>query len=172
VSDAPRAATEQQKELKNPPSTESLATIPAGQALPPPSPVHQRLEDEIRKILADSKWPPDIEKAWLIRALAILRVANGHEVTYRLIMGSQIYLLLAANTPTPPNREREREMYDLAKINFPDIYTNFQFDPWLNWLAAIGFVQIDVAGLIRITPLGQDFLHYLVNNSLTSPKPG
>src|SRR5262249_1573960 len=116
------------------------------------------------------KIAPDVEKAWLIRAVAIFRVWAAHERTYRLITGSQLELLLRANT-APVKTDTARQMYETAKANHPNWYNDFAFETWVSFPMNVGFLREEPSGL-RITLLGQDFLHYLINNSLTGPKYG
>ncbi|HEY1314997.1 MAG TPA: hypothetical protein VGE92_14045, partial [Steroidobacteraceae bacterium] len=44
--------------------------------------------------------------------LSMLRIQHGHEVVYRLITGSQMNVLLLANTPAAINMTKAREIYD------------------------------------------------------------
>jgi hypothetical protein len=48
----------------------------------------------MRRTLDQFKLPPDMEQAWLIRAFCNGRFRAGHERNYRIILGSQIQLLL------------------------------------------------------------------------------
>jgi hypothetical protein len=171
-------AVNQQRELEQvKPAGE---TVHATHVLPPPNPALDQFEQEIQTLLAEIKLPPELEKAWLIRIVAHWRVMYGHEVTYRMIVGSQITLLLLANTISPPNTAKARELYEVARTTYPEIYTNFTFETWINWPVMRGLlirhvsdeaVSSDVV-LFKITPLGQDFLLYLFNNSLTAGKVG
>jgi hypothetical protein len=70
---------------------------------------------------------------------------------------------------------RAHQIFDAAKAKFSDVYTNFSFEPWLHFLLNTKLEQTPTLGVeqvVRITPLGQDFLRYLVTNKLTSPKAG
>jgi hypothetical protein len=171
----PEAIAEQQKKLEAP-ATANRDTVPASHAMPPASPVYAPIEQQISDEFAKLKLPTDLERAWLTRGIAIFRVARAHEAIYRLILGSQITLLLQANS-APPDMVRARAIYDAAKEAFPDFYTNFDFDNWVGFPVNMGFLRLEDFGIerpavLKITPLGQDFLHYLVSNSLTTPKPG
>jgi hypothetical protein len=166
---------EQQKTLEPPTSAAAALSVPVESAFPAPMEIYKAIESEVTTALETSKFPPDLQKAWLIRAVAVNRVMRGHEMVYRLILGSQIELLLAANSAPPPDMTRTHQIFDAAKSAFPNIYSNFTFEAWLHYLLNAGIIKIDqvsVEQVLRITPLGQDFLHYLVNNNLTSPKAG
>src|SRR5262249_53781913 len=143
------------------------ATVPATAALPPPSNIYASIEEQVKDALATAKLPADVEKAWLIRFVATWQIARAHEIVYRLILGSQLGLLLRANTASPPNADSAREMYEAAKTAYPDLYKDFSFETWIRFPINAGREE---ASVLRITPLGQDFLHYLVHNSLTSQK--
>ena len=169
----PKAAAEQQKEAESSAQEPRLPMVPANAALPPPSDVHAPIEREIRTAL--DNLPAEVKQAWLIRAFAVARVERIHEIVYRLIFGSQLDLVLAANTQTPPDKAGAAQIYERARAAFPDAYAAFNFDAWLHFPIAMGLLTLSPAGAgaesIRITPAGRDFLHYLVNNSLTGPKP-
>jgi hypothetical protein len=172
--DAPRAAIAQQKE-ENPTVKTELPTVPASHAMPPRNELYIALESELRKTVEDLKMPPELERAWLIRTIAVARVDRAHEISYRTILGSQIALMLLANTAAPPDMERARAMYEEAKAAHPSIYENFAFETWVHYPLNVGLLRLDNssgAALIRITHAGQDFLRYLVDNGLTSAKIG
>jgi hypothetical protein len=165
---------EQQKALE-PPSAIAASMVRADAIRPPPLEIYAEIERETSTVLEASKYPPDLQIAWLTRAVAVHRVLRDHEIVYRLILGSQIELLFAANTAPLPNMVRAHQIFDAAKARFSDLYINFSFDAWLQFLLNTKLVQTPTLGVeqvVRTTPLGQDFLRYLVNNNLTSPKAG
>jgi len=172
-------AVEKQKQVEGTVGTATLAapdTVPASRMMPPPSELYAPIEQQIRGALTEAKLSNDLEKAWLIRSLAVTRVQRQHEIIYRLVLGSQISLMLLANTPNPPTIEKAREIFEQAKSTFPAIYTNFKFDAWKQFPINVGLLRTDVttagATVLRMTPAGRDFLHYLVDNALTEGKVG
>jgi hypothetical protein len=164
------SSEQEQKKIETPIVTTGV-TVPATTALPPPSNIYAPIEQGLKDALATVKLPAEAEKAWLIRFVATGQIARAHEIVYRLILGSQLALLLQANTASPPNRGRAQEMYEAAKTAYPDFYKDFSFEAWIRFPINAGLVR-EEASVLRITPLGQDFLHYLVHNSLTNPKQG
>ena len=174
----PTNTAEQQKKTVTPAdATASVTTVPAQAVAPPPvSEAYAGIEKQIFDTLIAENYPRDLERAWLVRAIAIARVWRAHEITYRLILGSQLSLLLVANSLSPPDTNAARAIYDNAKAAFPAVFENFSFDTWLNWPINSSLIKADqtnpARSIIRITPLGQDFLHYLVANSLTANKAG
>jgi hypothetical protein len=169
-----KVAVEQQKAAPAPAQGQA-DTVPASHAMPPPIVIYESIEEGVRRTLASAKAPTDVEKAWLVRAIAVARINHAHEMTYRIIMGSQISLLLFANTNAPPDLQHARALYDQATVSFPELYTNFSFENWVQYPINVGLAGLDNAvppSRIRITAIGQDFLHYLVSNGLTYPKYG
>jgi hypothetical protein len=84
-------------------------------------------------------------------------------------------LLLQANTASPPDLARARALYEQAKAAFPQFFPTFSFENWIAWPVHRGLISregdADTA-TFKITPIGQDFLHYLINNGLTEGKQG
>ena len=172
-------AVEKQKQMEGPIGAKAVAapdTAPASHRMPPSSDVYGPVEHQIRTALTGAKLSSDLEKAWLIRSLAEARIQRGHEMVYRLVLGSQINLILLANTANPPTIERAREIFEQAKLSFPTIYTKFEFDAWKQFPINVGLLRTDTTtegvSIFRITPVGRDFLHYLVDNTLTEGKAG
>jgi len=174
LSDAAQPAAEQQKTLNASPKAPD--PIPSTQVPPPPPSVPvAAIEAEIEAALRNVGLSQELQRAWLIRMVAVLRLARGHEIEYRLILGSQLGLLVQANSVTPPTMSQARQVYEAAKAANPELYRTFPFETWIHWPVSAGLLRVDTSGpeqLLRITPIGQDFLHYLVDNSLTSPKAG
>jgi hypothetical protein len=69
---------------------------------------------------------------------------RAYEIGYRLVLGSQINLMLLANTPNPPTIEKAREIFEQAKSSFPAMYTNFEFDAWKQFPINVGLLRTDV----------------------------
>ena len=164
---------QQQKQIAKPANAE---TNSGESPPPPPSPAMRPIEESIAAAVSASNAPEEVKRAWLIRAVAIARLERAHETTYRLIMGSQIALLLQANTGTAFDVDASRAIYEEAKAKYPEIYKAFEFEAWLNWPANTGLLKIEPdtsnRSVIEITEIGKDFLHYLVGVGLTSPKIG
>jgi hypothetical protein len=143
--------------------------------MPPPYEAYGPLEEAVRNALPADR-VPEVQQAWLIRGLVMTSVMRTHDAVYRLIFGSQLDLLLQANTPSPPNTEQARAMYDVAAANFPEMYTDFSFDAWLDFPIRMALLRVEPVAnrpaLIRVTPLGRDFLHYLVNSGQTERRAG
>lgn len=149
------------------PSTNNVA------APPPPDLATQPIETEIKDTLRQMIMADDIKIAWLVRALARTRIEKNHETNYRLIVGSQLTMLLQANTPAHLTYTAARAIYDAASVQYPDMYPKFDFDNWVSWPKNAGLIEVVGASpdaKIQITAYGRDFLQYLVAYGLTSPK--
>lgn len=167
-------ASEQQQQKK----FEKQPTLDASSAeLPPPpaSPAIASIEASISATLSVSTASTEVKQAWIVRNLAVARIERAHEITYRLIMGSQIALLLHANTGVPVEMSVARSIYDDAKAAYPEIYKAFEFQNWLVWPANSGLTTLEQVVdrmVVQITDIGKEFLHYLVTAGLTLPKIG
>ena len=95
--------------------------------MPPPHEAYGPIEEHVRNALPTDR-AAEVERAWLIRSLVTLSVLRTHDMVYRVIFGSQLNLMLQANTASPPNTDRAREIYDAAVASFPEIYADFSFD--------------------------------------------
>lgn len=167
-------AIEQEKEVALPSTGAEM--VPVTHAMPPANVVTADIEAEIETTLKNTNYPPNAERAWLIRTVATLRIQHGHEVVYRLITGSQINALLLANTQIGLDMTRAHAIYDAAANAFPAMYSSFPFNTWVNYPVNMGLLRIEPSGTdantLKITPRGVDFLHFLVNSNLTETKPG
>jgi hypothetical protein len=163
----------QHKQLVKPQAAE---TTGGESAPPPPSPALVPIEDSIAAAISASNASEDVKRAWLIRGIAVARLERAHEITYRLIMGSQIALLLQANSGSTVDIDAARAIYDEAKAKYPELYKTFDFDNWLVWPKNSGLTKEEQDAsnktLIKITDVGKDFLHHLINAGLTMPKYG
>jgi hypothetical protein len=87
----------------------------------------------------------------------MVRLARDHERAYRLIVGSQLALLVQANSLTPPTMSQARQLYEAAKAANPEFYRSFPFETWTHWPVTAGLLRIDTSGpeqMLRITPVG------------------
>jgi hypothetical protein len=143
---------------------------------PPPSEAVAAIEGPVYQTLKNSRATDQIKIAWLVRGFAQERLQRVHEQNYRLILGGQLALLLQVNTGAITRVSNTRDTYNLAKDRHPTVYENFSFENWLNWPKNAGLIEVvpDNASdpLVRISPIGRDFMLYLVATGLTGPKPG
>jgi hypothetical protein len=155
------ATAEQQREV-----SASRPTLALPATMPPPEPLYASVEQEIEKTLAPLT--PESQRAWLIRTVAMLRFRYGHEINYRLIFGSQLQLLLEANTPAGVQVARARAIYEQARTQYPNFYGEYTFEQWINFPMFVGLLQQTAlspdTNVVRITPVG-------ATSCTTSSKP-
>jgi hypothetical protein len=171
AAEAPRASIELQKEEQPATPAGPIPTVPAAHAMPPAFPMLEQFERGTREELERLALPRELERAWLIRAWALADYRHAHEITFRTLLGSQINLLHAAASVSPPDAQAARAIFDRAKVEYPALYEGFSYEMWLNYPVTRGLVHMDGAR-IRATLTGQDFLKYLVDFGLTFPKVG
>ena len=143
---------------------------------PPPTEAIAPIENHTKNLVENSSSSIEVKLAWVIRGYAQERLNRIHEQNYRLILGSQLSLLLAANTATNTHLTNAKQIYEAARLAFQEIYTNFAFDDWINWPKNAGLIAISNDNpsdpVVSITPAGRDFMHYLVSSGLTNSKQG
>lgn len=80
---------------------------------------------------------------------------------YNSIFGSQLYILERANTHAE-NRESLKRFYDSAVKTYPEFYSNYSYDQYLDFLILRDLIIFDDENNCSITWLGRDFLKFLV----------
>jgi hypothetical protein len=160
-------AAEQQQATAENPATEKLLRTPALDPSPRPAVniVEKALRDELKDIETEKREPH------LVRSLALTRLERGHEFTYNRIFGSQIAWLKRLNEVGRATVDDARGFFRPYAEQFPQIYTNYGFDGWLNFLKASALIaQHD--NVLEISEFGRDFLMYLTERRLSEIKPG
>ncbi len=164
--DAPNEA--QQKELqKQGTELHRLQNHPLG----PPSVEVAIVEGKILERLNSFADEDDIKKTQrLIRAFAQTILMHDFEVIYRIIFGSQLDLLLAANAGGIAI-EAVQQMFDQAKATYPQVHAGGSMEAWLAYPIGVELVE-RVLGPDRvlIRTKGKEFMQYLVAAGLTTPK--
>lgn len=98
---------------------------------------------------------------WAIRLASYLSVQRDHEITYRLIFGSQLRALRQiSQSGASLGLDSLREFYNEAATAEPEIYQDFDFASWWGFLAERNLVTQKGMSL-EITPAGRSFLAYL-----------
>ncbi len=111
----------------------------------------------------------------LVRYFAAVSIAYRFLDTYMRIYGSQLSLLeymnesqrVVAGEPI----ESLRTFYNLAAVQYPEIYKDDRFDRWLGFLKDSLLVRED-GGRIRITIYGREFLSHLTKMGWTRYRVG
>lgn len=98
----------------------------------------------------------------LVRYSAVMSLVNNFEFIYYNIYGSQIALLREINKSTNSTKSSVEYIYIEAKKQYPDLYKEYSYDKYLNFLKGVNLILINNEKLV-ITDLGVDFLKYLLD---------
>lgn len=82
---------------------------------------------------------------------------------YNLIYGSQLDILERTNTHSD-NKESLKRFYDSAVKAYPEFYSGYTYEQYLDFLLSRDLIIFDEDGNCSITWLGRDFLKFLVDN--------
>ena len=141
------------------------------------SPVLREQENSINAALTRGGTTQGPEKErFLVRALAITRLALAFEQIHFIIWGSQIYILEYLNDRRLIGASKENiktSFYDIAVTRWPNFFTNYSYDMYLGFLKASNLIR-EENEVLFITPFGMEFLQYLTNTGKSSAhfKPG
>ncbi|MBA7704865.1 hypothetical protein ES703_113687 [subsurface metagenome] len=137
------------------------------------SPVLQEQERLINEAL--TRVGPEKER-FLVHGLAITKLSLAFEQIYSTIWGSQIYILEHLNDRRLIGALKEdikTSFYDEAAIRWPNSFTNYSYDVYLNFLKSSNLI-IEQNESLFITDFGVDFLQYLTRTGKSGSrfKPG
>lgn len=107
----------------------------------------------------------------LTRALAESCLSTAFERIYRIIYGSQISMLRLLNENPHFREHHVRDFFSRVKDRFPEIYANYTFDRWLDFLKTAQ-LAVQIEDRLQISDVGRDFLTYLTLQGLPEAKPG
>ena len=98
----------------------------------------------------------------LMDAYVSSQIVFWFEKNYRIIFGSQIKLLrwLSNRDKKSETIKKLKPFYEVARIEFPNIYKEYSYDQWLGFLKNQLFVE-EKDGSIHLTLEGDQFIHYL-----------
>lgn len=101
----------------------------------------------------------------LLKYSQLLIIIKNAERIYRLIYGSQIRLLQKLNYASEKS-EDVKYFYDSAVEFFPDIYQNYSYQSYLDFLVSQRLISFDKENdLLIIKEEGRDFLRYLTESN-------
>lgn len=158
-----------------------LPIAPPGRpaASPPPLPILEPVERNIRgRLEATAPNDVQIQLEWAVRLAADAMVDRDMEVTYRVIFGSQIAALKEMNMRGGAlTVARAKEIYEMAKARFPDMYENFSFESWSEFPLIRGLAErpaepITPQSRVLLNDGGRQFLHFLTGKGLLEYKSG
>lgn len=161
------SVTQEVKDITKPEQAEELLRVFDNQLL-------LEQEQHIRDTyLRNVNNPADRERI-LVRHFSWLWITFAFEVVYNSIWGSQLQALKALNESGAHGMSEDilNVWYDIGKAGSPARYVNYTFQNWLTYLHGNFLVHIDANHCVYITPLGNEFLVYLVRNKYSTNKEG
>lgn len=123
-------------------------------------PFLDEIEAHFQRLAAHHRDNAERER-FLIRGLAAGTVSYLHDMSWASIFKSQLEALNELNVRGATTAETLRPFYNRAAAANPDVYKNYAFDSWLDFLMSHTLVRKD-GNVIQITVRGKDFLKYLV----------
>ncbi len=106
----------------------------------------------------------------LIRLVSVTGTAALFERAYILIFGSQIRALQTLNARLLQKQELV-PFYVAAKSEYQNIYSNYAFDQWFNFMLSQTFIIMQ-GNTVGITNRGREFLKYLIQEAHSLNKAG
>jgi hypothetical protein len=128
------------------------------------SPVTAEVEKNI-KIVAQQNSPNDKE-AFYARFIGIGLIAYQHDVTWFLIFRSQLEALAELNSRGLIPVADLKKHYDKAKVDYPQTYSNYSFDQWLDFLKSRTLIARYPSEMVELSFYGKDFMKYLAHAGL------
>jgi hypothetical protein len=156
--------------LPAPPSKTGLQTLRS----PDRVPLYDPFDADVRKLLDDTFGDRnELKLDWAIRLRSQVFVERTHETNYRIIFTSQIFVLKRLNELRQSPLSNVRAIFDQMAEQNPNFYKNVSWEGWLNFLRSSGYVEIgpEADPLVRITPLGKDFLVWMAARGVPEMKP-
>jgi hypothetical protein len=102
----------------------------------------------------------------LVYVVASQNVQLAHERAYTAIFGSQLQLLAQMNTDFGVPQSVARQIYETAKVAYPQVYPNYPFEDWIGFLLR-GLITVAPNGNYVLTAYGRGLLRYIVDRHLS-----
>ena len=130
-------------------------------------------ESIVRKGLEKHKIDADNMERVLVHLLAEQTIINYFERLYIMIYGSQIRALQSLNVAGVAGIDVLilRPFYDEVTALWPNVYANYSFQQWLEFLITMGLIS-RTGDNVRLTLEGQEFLKYLIQRGYSAHKVG
>ncbi len=124
------------------------------------SPLTAEIENNI-KIAAEQNQPGDHE-SFYARFIGVGLVGYMHDITWAYIFKSQLWLLMELNRKNLPIADA-KAYYDKAVAEYPQVYKNYPFQDWLNYMESQQLIIRHPSDMLEITHKGKDLLRYLAH---------
>jgi hypothetical protein len=150
-------------------TAQSVAEVPKAVAGTGPHPFeladnpHVRwVSDRIaQNVLGMSFSSPEERDRWIFREGARLAIAVDFEQIYRVIWGSQMELLGAANKPGGEPFVDVHRRYQTAAVSAPAVYGTYSFERWIGFLEHSALIHRGETSIFA-TDKASLFIQYLV----------
>ncbi len=135
------------------------------------SPFLDQQKERIMRELAAQNATGDQAISVLVRQLAAFEIGYTFEALYSFLWGSQLAILqYLAAAAAPVAVEQVRPFYAAAAQRYPTVFASYPFENYLGFMRGALLVNI-VNNTIAITPVGREFLAYLVRVGRPLAKP-
>jgi hypothetical protein len=132
----------------------------------------QQREEWIRADIQKMDLQPNQETVdLLIHHLANTQALHAAEQIYRTIFGSQIAALKIVNLVGPKTRVELEPLYEEARSKFTNVYMDYSFQQWLDYLVSMGLLRTPDNVEYSLTTDGKEFLKWMTVESVTENKP-
>lgn len=138
------------------------------------NPFLQEQEDRIEEDLENEGLEdPTTARSALVRELAATQIVLFFERVEKNIFASQINAMRHLNS-RPDGTEgidEMRKFFEQARNDYPDLYSNYAFEQWLNFMGERNLVEVgdDVIGL---TVRGREYLKWRIESGQAGPHYG
>ena len=159
-------------------SSPGMANLNNNERPPNSDPVFDILDNQLRETLEQQFHQNcEIKLAWAIRMRSISEATRMHESNYRLIFGSQIKALKLLNAHGVSNIGDFKTFYENVRVDPANeiFHKDRSFEHWGKFLVSINYVKINDGSerhTVEITPLGKQFLQWMVLYEVSEFKPG
>ncbi len=149
---------------------------PIGTEFPPLHPVYTAVDAETSAVLDEFIGAaPEKRLSWAIRMRSISETNRRHEQWYRIMFGSQLRALQRLSKLGRAPAESFRPFFDEAakQSETAPLHEGRTFEEWGQFLIDIGYVaQVPETNDVAITPMGVNFLIWMVEAKVNEWRPG
>ncbi len=129
------------------------------------SPVFIELQENIRKDLIEKKLTKDSDKIdYLVGQLSTYFIRSDFEMIYRIIFGSQIFLLKKLNQSKPSGIFEDiiEKHFKYTQEKYPEVFQGWTVDSYLRFLFLRNLILKMEDGTFHITVKGIELLSWII----------
>jgi hypothetical protein len=128
------------------------------------------LKADLKKIADQNNFDSEKTIDYVINRLAMERLLKQFDYIYRGIFGSQLSFIYKLKS-SDLSKNNARKFFDEANNQDTEFYKGYTFSKWINYLKNMNLIHESNSKFI-ITPVGIDFLQYMLDNALSPDKRG